>query len=121
MLPIILFAPLFLFLPKLIRTKSYGIQKFGNLIRKHNIAYAEKWIEGKGIETEELLGSVDNSSLADINGSYGPVHEMQLSPINLKMLIMSFIMNLIPYLPLIFTYYTISDLFNDFLKTIIGT
>lgn len=121
MLPIFLFAPLVLFLPKLIRTKSYGIQHFGNTIRTHNIGYRKRWIEGSGKEGDELLGTMDNSSLSDINGSYAPVQEMKLFPINLKMVLMSFVMNLIPYLPLIFTYYTISELFNDFLKTIIAT
>lgn len=121
MLPIILFAPLALFLPKLLRTKSYGIQNFGNTIRKHNIGYRKRWIEGNGKEGDELLGTMDNSSLADINGSYAPVQEMKLFPINLKMVIMSFAMNLIPYLPLIFTYYTVSELFNDFMKSIIAT
>lgn len=121
MLPIILYAPLLLFLPKLLKTKSYGIQNFGNLIRRHNIAYKKVWIDGSGKEGEELLGTMDNSSLADINGSYAPVQEMKLLPINAKMVIMSFVMNLLPYLPLIFTYYTVTELFNDFLKGLLGT
>ena len=104
MLPIILFAPLLLFIPKLIGMKTWAIKNFGSTIRKHNMAYRELWIEGKGKKEETLLGTMDNSSLADINGSYGPVQDMQVIPINRKMILMSFALNLIPYLPLVFTY-----------------
>ncbi len=120
MLPIILFVPLPLFIPKLIGMKTWAIKNFGSTIRKHNMAYRELWIEGKGKKEETLLGTMDNSSLADINGSYGPVQDMQVIPINRKMILMSFALNLIPYLPLVFTYYSVPDLFNDFLKGISG-
>lgn len=121
MLPIILFVPLSLFTPKLIGTKTWAIQKFGNTIRKHNLAYRKAWIDGNGKKGETLLGTKDNSSLADINGSYASVEGMQVIPVNRKMILMSFALNLIPYLPLIFTYYSVPELFNDFLKGIMGT
>ncbi len=119
LLPLILYAPLLLFITKLIKTKTYGIINFGNTIRKHNMAYNDTWITEKDKKIEPLLGSMDNSSLADINGSYASVQASQLLPINLKMLILSFVMNLLPYLPLIFTYYTPSELFQDFLKSLL--
>lgn len=119
LLPVILFAPLLLFIPHLMKTKIYGIQDFGNIIRSHNKSYREVWIEHTKSKNEQLLGTMDNSSLADINGSYGPVQGQQLFPINLRILFMSFVMNLLPYFPLIFTYYTPSQLFQDLLKSII--
>lgn len=120
-LPVILYAPLLLFLPFLVKAKIYGIQNFGNLIRRHNKDYKNVWIEGNGKAGEQLLGTMDNSSLNDINGSYGFVKDMQFIPINTKMILLSFIMNIIPYLPLVFTYYTANELFNDFLKSIFAT
>lgn len=121
LLPLILFAPLLLFLPKLLKAKSYGVQRFGNLIRRHNKAYKDVWIDGEGKEGDSLLGTVDNSSLADINGSYASVQGMQLFPVNLKSLLISFGLNLLPYIPLIFTYYTASSLYHDLLKSIFHT
>ena len=119
-LPMVLYAPLLIFIPKLIKAKSYGILEFGSLLRKHNRDYARKWISGKSGEKEALLGSMDNSSLADINGSYTPVQNMKMFPANYKMIGLSIVLNLIPYIPLVFTYYSASELFKDLIKSVIG-
>ena len=120
LLPILLYAPLCLFIPQLIGAKIYAIQNFGNIIREHNEAYKEVWIEKNKPKKEELLGTMDNSSLADINGSYGPGQAQQLVPINLRMTVLSFAMNVLPYIPLVFTYYPPMQLFKDLLKSIVG-
>jgi len=120
-LPIILYAPLLIFIPKLIHAKSYGIQNFGSLIRKHNTEYVSKWIEGDPPKDDKLLGTMDNSSLADINGSYGSVQSMKLAPINYRMIFLSFVLNVIPYIPLIFTYYTGTFLFKHLLNYLVGS
>ena len=117
--PIVLYAPLLAFMPKLTNARREGIVKFGDLLRKHNYDYIKKWIDRKP-DNETILGTMDNSSLADINGSYAPIEEMKLIPIDLKMIIVSLIMNLIPYIPLVFTYYSFSQLFNLFIKSMVG-
>ena len=119
-LPIILYSPLLIFIAKLIEAKFYGVIKFGNLIRKHNLDYASKWIDDKTENVNQILGSVDNSSLSDINGSYAPVQNLKLFPLDYNMIIESFILNVIPYLPLVFTYYSASELFKTLIKDVIG-
>ncbi len=118
--PILLFSPLLAFMPKLTNARREGIIKFGDLVRKHNYDYIKKWIDGKPGNDEAILGTMDNSSLADINGSYAPIEGMKLIPIDLKMIIVSFIMNVIPYIPLVFTYYSFSQLFNMFIESMVG-
>jgi len=118
LLPIILYSPLLIFIPKLIHAKNEGIFKFGRLIRKHNSDYVEKWIDGEPPKNETILGAMDNSSLADINGSYAPIQSIKLIPIDIKMILVSFILNVIPYIPLVFTYYSLNDLFEIFARTI---
>jgi len=119
LLPIILYAPLLLFVPFMIRAKSWGIQNFGNLIRKHNGDYVNKWMEGAPPQGDQLLGTMDNSSLSDINGSYAPVQGLKLIPVNYKMILLSFALNILPYIPLVFTYYSASSLFKQFLESIL--
>lgn len=119
-LTILLYAPFTLFMPLLLKAKSYGVRKFGNLIRKHNRDYAEKWIEGSPSNDEKILGSIDNSSLADINGSYGPIQGLKIVPISSKMFILSFLLNALPFIPLVFTYYSIADLFKILTSSVFG-
>ncbi len=63
---------------------------------------------------------MDNSSLADINGSYGPIEEIKIIPADLMAIGRSFIMNVIPYIPLVFTYYSVAELFKLLLKSMAG-
>ena len=104
-LPVLLYAPLILFIPYLLRTKAFGVKVFGELLRKHNEAFSDKWIKGNNPDSWSILESVDHSSLADINGSDAPVAEMKIAPINLKSVVQSFVINIIPFLPLAFTFY----------------
>ena len=118
--PVILYSPLLIFMPKLINAKRNGVLLFGDLLRKHNQDYVKKWIDGKPIQKEPILGALDNSSLADINGSYTPIEEIKLFPVDLKMIIVSVFVNLIPYIPLVFTYYSFSDLFELLIASFMG-
>ena len=118
LLPIILYLPLAKFIPFLLRAKSEGIYKFGNLLRKHNIDYVKKWIASDSTNKEPLLGSMDHSSLSDINGSYAPISSLKLIPIDLKLIGLSFFLNIIPYIPLVFTYYSMRDLINLLIQSI---
>jgi len=118
--PIIMYSPLFVFMPKLINARRDGILLFGDLVRKHNQDYVNKWIDGEPGQDESILGTMDNSSLADINGSYAPIEGSKLFPIDLKMIVISFIINVIPYIPLVFTYYSFTELFELFTKSLMS-
>jgi hypothetical protein len=119
--PLIVHLPLLSFIPLLIRTKVNGIYRFGSLIQYHNNLYREKWMEGNMPDDDNLLPSLDNSSMADINGSYQQaVKAMTVIPINRNALVISMLMLLIPFLPLIFTKYSLAELFSELIKVISG-
>jgi len=118
--PVILYSPLLIFMPKLVNAKRDGVLLFGDLLRKHNQDYIKKWIDGEPDQNEPILGALDNSSLADINGSYAPIEEIKLFPVDLKMIIVSIFINIIPYIPLVFTYYSFSELFKLFIASLMG-
>ncbi len=119
-LSFLLYLPLFSYMPTLLRIKNKGIHQFGRLISKHNKDYMEKWIyQNKG--EEPILGTMDNSSLADINGSYASISSMKLVPIDLRMVLMSIGLILGPFLPLIFTVYSPAELFRTLLQAVFAT
>lgn len=116
--PILIYLPLLIFMPFLLQAKSFGILKFGSLLRRHNNDYVNKWIDNFEANKKGLLGSMDHSSLADINGSYGPVGGIKIMPIDLKLIALSFLLNTLPYLPLVFTYYSVKDLINMLIQSV---
>jgi hypothetical protein len=118
--PIVLYAPLLLFSPLMVKTKSAAIHQMGSLVARHNHNYMNKWVYGPVTPKEPLLGSVDNSSLSDINGGFDPVINMKIIPVNFKMFLLSCIVLLAPFVPLVFTYYSFMDLFRMILKSAFG-
>jgi len=119
-IPSLLYAPLLLFIPFMIRAKSYGVLEFGHTIRKHNNDYEDKWINREPLNGEPILGAVDHSSLADINGSYDPILGMKLIPIDLRMLLLSIGLVVVPLVPLVFTYYSPIELFKMLVTSVLG-
>jgi hypothetical protein len=116
----ILYSPLIIFFRKLSKARRDGIIDFGDLIRKHNYDYIKKWIDPNSNNTDPILGAADHSSLSDINGSYAPIAKMKRVPVSLMNITTSFIFSILPYIPLVFTYYSIKQLFNLFLKIMVG-
>lgn len=120
-LPLILYLPLLIFTPKLMKIRSWGVHWFGTLITQHNNAYVEKWIKGGKPEHEKLLGSMDNSSLADINGSYTAIQNTKIVPVNYKQFILSVILTMIPFIPLLFTYYSGMEMLKRLMESLFGS
>lgn len=119
-LSILLYLPLVAFTPLLVRAKADGIGSFGTLLRAHNLAYVKKWIESPPPADEPLLGSVDNSSLSDINGSYAPLHEMMPFPFDLRMFGVTLILALLPFLPLVFAEYSATEVLTALIDSLVG-
>ena len=120
MLPILLYLPMVLFSPFLMRAKSDGILNFGSLIRDHDNEFTTTWIDKTTPKKESILGSTDPSSLADINGGYSSVENMKLVPVNARMVLLSFAINLVPYIPLIFTFYSVKELIKMIISSVLG-
>jgi hypothetical protein len=120
-IPVIIHLPLLAFIPMLFRTRARAINRFGSLIQYHNHLYQQKWMEGKMPDKESILPSMDNSSMADINGSYQQaVKGMILIPINRNSMIYIILLLLIPFTPLILTMYSFSDLISKLVSIVSG-
>jgi hypothetical protein len=120
-IPVVIHLPLLAMIPNLLKAKTRAMNKFSSLIQYHNNLYREKWMEGQLPKDDHILGSLDNSSMADINGSYQQaVKDMSIVPINQKSIIGMVLMLLIPFLPLLFTQYSLKDLLLSLFQVVSG-
>lgn len=120
MVPLLLYGPLLFYMPKLMEAKSWAINHFGLLLTRHNNAYMRKWVDGTLPNNQPLVGSVDHSSLNDLNGSYGAVSSSKLIPWNFKMMGSTLIVIILPFVPLLLALYSASELFTKLIQSLFG-
>jgi hypothetical protein len=111
-----LLAPLAMFTPHLWRAKRTGRSEYGSLATKYLVAFRAKWIVGPPPKGEQLLGSSDIQSLADMENSYDSIRRMRLVPFGLTEVTVLAALTLIPLLPLTLTVYSLDELVGRVLK-----
>ncbi|GMQ29149.1 hypothetical protein [Algoriphagus confluentis] len=90
--------PLIPFISVLNKARLQGIYDYHALISKHHRAFEKKWISSGKSEQEEILGSPDASSAADIQAVYEAVKKMSPYPFNLKSMMATLVLVLFPLL-----------------------
>jgi hypothetical protein len=108
--------PLVMFTPHSWRAKRTGRSKYGLLATKYLAAFRAKWIVGPPPQDEELLGSSDVQSLADMENSYDSVRRMRLVPFGLTEVTALAAPTLAPLLPWTLTVYSLDPLAGRVLK-----
>ena len=74
--------PLLAFAPVLSALKKQGLSRYGALVSQHHLAFEAKWLGGGVAKPgDEVLGSPDVSSLADLSAAYDLVKAMQVVPV----------------------------------------
>ena len=112
-------SPLLVFTPGLARAKQKGLADYGRLASRYVEGFQGKWIEG-GVSTEEqLLGSGDIQSLADLQNSFAVVREMGLVPFGLKDVFRLAAATAAPLLPLALTVVSLEELLKWLIKTLL--
>jgi hypothetical protein len=77
-------GPLVMFTPQLSQAKRKGLAEYGLLASRYVQGFEEKWVQGHSEQGDELLGSGDLQSLADLGNSYSAVREMRVVPFGLE-------------------------------------
>ena len=80
----VIFGPLLMFAPQMARARRNGLADYGLLAQRYVEDFRYKWIQGRGMDSEEFLGTGDIQSLADLGNSYSIVQEMRIVPFTLK-------------------------------------
>jgi hypothetical protein len=111
-----LLAPLTMFTPHLWRAKRTGRSEYGSLASKYLAAFRAKWIVGPPPKGEQLLGTSDIQSLADMENSYDAVRHMRLMPFGLSEVTALAALTLAVLLPLTLTVYSLDQLVSRALK-----
>jgi hypothetical protein len=69
-------GPLLVFSPRLAAAKRKGLREYGGLAQRYVREYDQKWLRGGAPPDEQLLGSADIQSLADLGNSFEVVQGM---------------------------------------------
>jgi hypothetical protein len=101
---------LLMFTPRLARTKRAGSAEYGLLANRYVFGFEEKWIRCGSPDINELLGTGDIQSLADLGNSYSVVREMSIVPFGLEDIVRLAIATATPLLPLTLMIFSLEEL-----------
>ena len=108
-------APLFFFSMPIYRLREQALIEYGRLAQVHHQLFHDRWIT-YGKKTEELLGSPDPSSSADLNGCIQAVLDMRFMPLDWASLVQLAIAALAPFVVVVASRIPLAEV----LKWIVG-
>lgn len=115
---LIVLGPLCVFLPALMRAKRIGLFDYGVLASEYVSEFDSKWVRGGAVGDEQLMGSSDIQSLADLANSFQVIRDIRSIPFDKDTFIQVTLFVLIPILPLVLTMIPLEKLLNKFFETI---
>lgn len=93
--------PLTMLTPKLMQVRKEGHLEYGRLAHAYTESFDRKWVHYAERPPEELLGTSDIQSLADIGNSFGVVEKMRIAPISKRLILQLGAQAALPLIPLI--------------------
>ena len=109
-------VPLCVFVPEVARAKRKGLRIYGTLAARYVEEFDKKWIRSDDGQREELLGTADIQSLADLGNSYNIVSEMNLAPFNYRDIFRLTAITAAPLIPLLLLVFSAEELFKKILE-----
>ena len=113
----VILAPLLVFSPRLAAAKRSGLRDYGTLANDYVQRFEEKWRQREPIN--DLLGSADIQSLADLSNSFAVVAEMRPIPFALREVMQVAAIVLLPVAPLLLTSVPLNELLARLLKLVV--
>ncbi len=111
-------VPFLVFLPKLAVTRRNGLLKYGALATRYTQLFDRKWTGSRGLAGEELLGTGDIQSLADIGNSFDRIDNMKLVPFTFSDLRALLFAAVLPAIPLALTQVSLKELAQILIKVL---
>jgi hypothetical protein len=109
-------GPLVMFTPQLMRAKRKGSAEYGLLANRYVFGFEERWLRGGEPDMNELLGTGDIQSLADLGNSYSVVREMQIVPFGIYDITRLAAATAAPLLPLTLTIFSLEEVLSRLIK-----
>jgi len=110
-------GPLLMFTPKMAAAKRKGLADYGQVAQGYVDSFEEKWVLNTP-PSEEVLGSGDIQSLADLNNSYEIVSDMRAVPFKLEDIIRLAAATATPLVPLLLTIFPLEELIMQLVKIV---
>jgi hypothetical protein len=115
---VLVLGPALVFSPSLIRAKRSGRRDYGGLAEKYIREFDRKWLRGGAAADQEMLGSSDIQSLADMANSYEQIRRLQWVPFNRGIALELGFAALVPVAPLLLTMYPVEAIIDHVVKLI---
>lgn len=113
----IVMGPQFVFSPALMRAKRTGLRDYGMLASWYVGEFDLKWIRG-GVIDEQLIGSGDIQSLADLANSFQVIRDIRSVPFDKETVLQVIFTVILPILPLTLTMIPLEELIKKFIQVI---
>jgi hypothetical protein len=113
-------GPLFVFSPKLWACRVEGLSDFIAFAQRYVGKFEEKWLRANSDPGEQLLGTGDIQSLADLGNGADRVRNMRITPVSKQLFIQIAVVALLPLLPLVLFKYPLAELASQVFKKLAG-
>ncbi len=111
-------GPLAIFSGRMAAVRRQGLAEYGLLAQRYVEGFHRKWVVGAPAPADELLGTGDIQSLADLGNSYGLVRDMRLVPFGLDDIAQLAGVTAAPFLPLLLTIWSPEELMMRLINVI---
>jgi hypothetical protein len=108
-------APLLMFTPKMAAAKRKGLADYAQVAQGYVDRFEEKWVLNTP-PSEEVLGSADIQSLADLNNCYDIVRSMRAVPFGMDDISRIAAVTAAPLVPLLLTIFSPEELIMRLIK-----
>jgi hypothetical protein len=115
---LLILGPLTMFTPQLARARRKGLADYGSLASCYVEEFQEKWVMKRVTQRNELLGTSDIQSLADLGNSYSMVREMRFVPFGLEEMSRLAAVIAVPLVPLCLTVFSLEELVMRLIRII---
>ena len=114
----VILGPLLVFSLQLAGAKRAGLRDYGTLAERYAREFEHKWLLGGARQNEQLIGSADIQSLADMSNSFEVINGMRFAPFTLQTMLQLAVTTLVPVVPLLLTMFSLEQLVDVLLKTL---
>jgi hypothetical protein len=114
-LVVLVVGPLMAFAPQLAQARRSGLASYGTLAQRYGRDFHAKWVQGEVGDGEQLLGSGDIQSLADLGSSFAVIQEMRVVPVTTLGMAQLGAATVAPIVPLVLTLMPLDELLRKLL------
>ena len=111
-------GPLVVFTPRLMAARRKGLVEYGALALRYSADFDRKWLRGGAAPDDQLLGSGDIQSLADMGGSFEQIVQMRPVPFSLKDATALVAACLLPLTPVLATVMPMEEVLKTVMKVL---